>query len=685
MIPNIDLSWKDIVDTDNIAELLDSTELGLIGQHCFQMYDKDLGSNGKHFELLDKIAELLEPKTQAKAYPYEGSSNVNIPLIQNACIAFASRAYAILFKDDQVVYGKPLGSDEGLFDIKKLDENGKPTVVMAPGDKEKKAARISAFMSYQLLCEDKNWQEDTDKMLLQYSAYGEMYRKRYFDKFEKRERSRIIHPKNLIINNEARDFDRCRKTEIDALYPWEIQERIMNGFYIDFQYIDDGTGEQHEILEQHTRLDLDGDGYAEPYIVTLHSETKYPVRIIKAFDEDDVIRKNGKVMYIEADNYYTQYIFIPDIKGGIHGIGFGYLLLNLNQNINTTFNQLNDAGRLSNTPAILAGRGIRMKGGKTPVTPGKMLFVDSDGKALRDNIYEIRFPEPSATLYNLVQFLIGYAKELGGVRDALSGELRSDLPANTALAMIEQGMNEFKSIFKRLYRAMSKEYKILYDLNSVYLDEEYYFEYGDNEGFVARKDFDDDDIDVMPVADFSALTNIEKQYKAQKYQELAEKGLISPQYAAKKNLEALQCDDIETAMDFKPSDQELEVQKTALDLEREKTSQKMLDQVNKMREIDIKEKKMPAEIHEMLAGAVQKIADAESKEEGSQLEFYDRFINEMKTQWTDYETGKQNAKQMEMTDVEEQEPGITDQGTTGVPQDNGSVQSLPQVSTRLPQ
>jgi chaperonin GroES len=682
MIPQINLPFKDILATDNVAELLDKTDLAGIGQHCFRMYERDLTSNAEHFELLDKIDEMLKPRTQAKSYPYEGSSNVNIPLIQNAAIAFASRAYGILFKDDTIVYGKVNGSDEGLFDITKLDEQGKPKVIEAAGGKKKKAARIAGFMSYQLLCEDKNWQEDTDKLLIQYPAYGEMYRKRYYDKFEKRQRSRIIHPKNLIINNEARAFDGSRKTEIDSLYPWEIHERIMNNFYVDFEYKDDGTNEPHEILEQHTRLDLDGDGYAEPYIVTLHSETKLPTRIVKAFDEDDVTRKNGKVLYIEEDNYYTQYIFIPDIRGGIHGIGFGYLLLNLNQNINTSMNQLNDAGRLSNTPAILAGRGIRMKGGKTPVTPGKMLFVDSDGKALRDNIYEIRFPEPSATLYNLAQFLIGYAKELGGVRDALSGELRSDLPANTALAMIEQGMNEFKSIFKRLYRAMSKEYKILYDLNAEYLDEGVYFEYGDNEGYVARKDFVDDDIDVMPVADFSALTSIEKQYKAQRYMELAEKQLIAPQYAAKKNLEALGCDDEEEALDFQPTNQELDIQKAALDVEREKTQQKMLDQINKMREIDIKEKKLPAEVMEMVATAIQKTADAESKEEGSQLQFYDRFVEEMKGQWADYETKK------EMTDVEEgegEESGESDEGATGVPEVNGSVQGLPQVPTGLSQ
>lgn len=665
-LTDINLNWEDIEGTENIAELLTGEELGLVGQHCFQMYEEDLGSNSERNALLDKIDALLKPFTEPKVYPYEGSSNVNVPLILNASIAFASRAYAILFKDDQVVYGKALGDDEGTFDLTKLDEKGKPQMVTPPGSKQKKADRVSSYMSYQLICEDKNWQEDTDKLLLRYAALGEMYRKRYYDSFEKKERSRLIHPKNLIVHNEAVNFDTARKTEIWSLYPWEVRERINSSFYIDFEYIDDGKGEQREILEQHTRIDLDGDGYAEPYIITLDSEKKWPTRIVKGWS-GEVETKKGKVVFIEADNYYTQYIFIPDPRGGIHGIGFGYLLLNLNQNINTSFNQLNDAGKLANTPAILAGRGIRMKGGKTPVTPGKMLFVDSDGKALRDNIYEIKFPEPSATLYNLAQFLVTFAKELGGVRDALSGELRSDLPANTALAMIEQGMNEFKSIFKRLYRAMSKEYKLLYKLNAIYLDEDVYYEFGDSEGYVARKDFSIRDVDVLPVADFSALTSIEKQYKAQRYQELAEKQMCAPMFAAKKALEALQCDDIEEAMNFQPTNQELEIQQTALELEREKTQQKLIDQINKMREIDIKEKKMPAEIAEMIASAIQKVADAESKEEGNQLQYYDRVIAEVGRQWEEYEGRKANAGAVRQL--------------TG----SGGLQSLSEVPTGLPQ
>jgi chaperonin GroES len=38
----------------------------------------------------------------------------------------------------------------------------------------------------------------------------------------------------------------------------------------------------HLFIEQHRRLDLDGDGYAEPYIVTVHLRSSKTVRIVAA-------------------------------------------------------------------------------------------------------------------------------------------------------------------------------------------------------------------------------------------------------------------------------------------------------------------------------------------------------------------------------------------------------------------
>lgn len=622
------VKFNDILEADNVATLLDESERLLIGSQCYQHYQDDYQSCAEYYELNQRVTKLLSPYLEAKSYPYENSSNVNIPLVLNACVSFASRAYGILFKDDKLCYVKTLGDDSGLIDINTIDpQTGLPVVEKVPGEKAKRASRVSEFLSWQLMYEDENWEEDTDKLLLQLAAYGEMYRCRYFDSAEQKQKSEIIHPNKLIVHAETTDFEKARKTKLYGLYPYEIRGNILSGMFADFEYVDDETGEQHEFLEQYTRLDLDDDGYPEPYIVTIHSETQNVVRIVKAFEAEKVNYNGKEITHIEQENYFVRYTFVPNPTGKFHGAGFGYLLFNINENVNSSFNQMNDAGKLANTPAILAGRGIRMKGGKMPLSTGRVHFVDSSGGALRDNIYEIRFPEPSGTLMNLATFLVNYGKELGGIRDVLSGEMRSDLPANTALALIEQGMNEFKSIFKRIYRAMSREFRLLYKLNEEYLDGDTYRIFGDGNEYNVALDFEGESLDIVPVSDFSALTNIEKQYKAAELRNMANEGLINPQFAAKFSLESLNIGDIDEALNFEPSSQELQLQQTLAEAQTKEAEAKMLEQLNKQVELSIKASKTDAEILEIKAKVIDLLERAEARNEGEMLGNIEKAIN----------------------------------------------------------
>ena len=620
------VKFDKILETDNVADLLSEEERFVLGDKCYTLYEQDDVSCSEYRDLNDKITKLLSPFLKAKDTPYPNSSNMNVPLVLNACIAFSSRAYGILFKDDKVCHAKVVGDDSGLVDLNTGE------VLLAPNAKKKRAERVSEFLSYQLMYEDVNWEEDTDKLLLQLAAYGEMYRQRYFDSVEGKQKSEIIHPNNLILHADTTDFDKARKTKIYSLYPYEIKSNILSGVFVNFEYDDSNEDEeQHEFLEQYTRVDLDDDGYAEPYIITIHSPTRNVVRIVKAFEAEGVTYDGKDILNIEQENYFVRYTFLPNPSGKFHGVGFGYLLYDINHNINGTFNQINDAGKLANMPVILMGRGIRMKGGKMPLSPGKATFVDSSGRALRDNVHEIRFPEPSGTLYNLAQFLLNFGKELGGIRDVLSGEMRSDLPANTALALIEQGMNEFKSIFKRIYRAMSREFKLLYKLDTIYLPQDEYRIYGDGNEYNVAADFEGDSMDIVPVSDFSALTNIEKQYKATALREMLTQGMpINPQFVTRYNLDTLNIGDIEEAMNVQPSNQEIELQQTVaqIDLLKERNRQQELS--IKMAELGLKEEKQSIDNLKTKAQIIEILEQAEAHNEGAMLDNIQKVLGILK-------------------------------------------------------
>jgi hypothetical protein len=72
------------------------------------------------------------------------------------------------------------------------------------------------------------------------------------------------------------------------------------------------TEKYYTFLEQHKYLDLDGDGYEEPYIVTVEKDSQRVVRIVARYKEDD-IRENaaGKIMRITPCMYFADYKFIP--------------------------------------------------------------------------------------------------------------------------------------------------------------------------------------------------------------------------------------------------------------------------------------------------------------------------------------------------------------------------------------
>ena len=145
----------------------------------------------------------------------------------------------------------------------------------------------------------------------------------------------------------------------------------------------------YTMLEQHLLLDLDHDGYKEPYICTVEFTSKQVIRLVSRIDSMEQITKNYKseIVKITPTEYYTNYPFIPSPDGGVYGVGFGVLLGPLNESTNSLINQLVDAGTMSNTGGGFLGRGAKIRGGVYTFAPLEWKRVDSTGDDLRKNIY----------------------------------------------------------------------------------------------------------------------------------------------------------------------------------------------------------------------------------------------------------------------------------------------------------
>ena len=537
-----------IVLVSNIADQQTEEVLKDITTKALEGYKIDLASRDEWEKLNEQIIDLAKLHVKKKTYAGEVVANVKYPLIIDACIQFASRAYPELIKGNSVVKGKVIGNDP-------------------EGTKYDKAQRISDFMSFQLLSHMDNWEEGVDQLLFTLPAIGCAFKKSYFDSIERKNVSELVFADDVVVNYFAESLERApRVTHRIYLYHNEIVERITSGTFIKFDVaelgqatsdktadVDDET--PHLFLEQHRWYDIDNDGYQEPYIVTIHAETQKLVRISPRWASDGVIRTNteqgvqdpnGAIVKILPEQYFTRYLFMPSVDGGFYGMGFGSLLMSTNSAINTLLNQLIDAGTLSNRQSGFLGRGLKLGRGKSlQLKSGEWKPVDVTGDDLRKNVFPMPIREPSTTLFQLLGMLIESGKELAGMTEILAGNSPgANVPAESVLALIEQGLQVYSAVHKRVHRAQYKEFAKLKRLNALYLDQMTYINVLDDQQAIVQADFSSHDFDVEPVSDPNSTTMMQRLMKAKALLELRGQGLDDLEIM-RRYLLALDIEDIE--------------------------------------------------------------------------------------------------------------------------------------------
>lgn len=505
-----DANFDKLVAKINKATELDEDKLKEISTLCKQGFDNDLASRTKWEQCLEDWTKLAMQVIEPKNFPWVGASNIKYPILSTAAMQFNARAYPSLIPSDgKVVKGKTIGKDP-------------------QGVKIDKADRIGTYMSYQVMHEMLGWDEEMDKMLMMLPIIGTLFKKTYWDGSTKEITSKLVLPKNLVVNNWATSIETAeRVSEIIEMTKRVVEERKRQGIFRDVELGDPPLRTKegsiavqdmttpYEFVEQHTYLDLDDDGYAEPYIVTFERSKGTIVRIVARFEEKDVEHnEKDEIIKIKPTQYYTKFSFIPNPDGSFYDIGFGILLGPINESVNTIVNQLVDAGTLANLQSGFIGKGIKIRGGENKLKPGEWIPIPSSGDDLRKQIVPLPAKEPSAVLFQLMQALITSGKELASVAEIFVGKMPGqNTPATTTMASIEQGMKVFTAVYKRIYRSLDKEFKKIYKLNAKYMNPNTYVTVLDTP--IGPDDFDSENYDVCPGADPTAVSQTEKLLKAQ--------------------------------------------------------------------------------------------------------------------------------------------------------------------------
>ena len=632
------------IEQKNIAKDLDKEKLEKIGDAVYAGYKRDLQSKEAWDGQVDEWVKLAAQVKEDKSFPWPKSSNVKYPLLATAAMQFAARAYPSLVPaDGKIVQFKVVGSDPA-------------------GQKSALADKLAKHMNYQLLEDMEDWEEEMDRALILLPIVGCLFKKTYFDPIRKRNASKLVGPKDLIVNHWATSLESAhRKTEILPMTKNQIKSYQNAELYLDVELPDprqapelatkvDVHGNEmpteaddttpYVILEQHTFWDLDDDGYQEPYIITIEEQSKKVLRIVARFDSDGIIEENGNVIAIEPVEYYTKYGFIPNPDGGFYDIGFGHLLGPLNESVNTLINQLVDAGTLSNLQAGFIGKGLNLKLGENRFTPGEWKQVNATGDDIKKQVFPLPVNQPSDVLFKLLGMMVDSGRELASVAEIFTGKMPGqNTPATTTQASIEQGMKVFTAIYKRVYRAMTKEYKKLFRLNSLY-EENFERAMRILDEPITPADYNRDNYDVCPTADPTAVSTTQKMMKVQQLGSLISLGTINVMEFTKRVLEAQEQPNIQAIMQEPQPQVDPKVQAVQAKMEMDKEKHQM----------DLMAKQMDLQFKQQEALMDQKFMEMEAqmKMQLEKMKFDQQAEHQMKQSQLDMYTGRQELEAANM-------------------------------------
>jgi chaperonin GroES len=549
----------------DLTPFLSGEQLATISAQCVRDYEQDCTDREdwetKAKEALKRAKQEPDPE---KTWPWKGASNASFPLLTTAALQFASRALGAIVKGDEVVSCKVVGSDKGLpmvgpdgAPLMQVGPEG-PTPVWQrpPGAKQSRADRVREYMNYVIFYRMKGWESDMDLLLHQLPIIGCGFKKVFVD--GPGQRSDFVSALKLVAPMDAKSCEQApRLTEVrDNLPLNDVIGLQRAGFYRDVTLVE--QEESHglrTLLEQHCLLDLDEDGYAEPYVVTLDDETHEVLRVEPTFGPQDIVRNEaGEVVSIRRLCFYVKFDFFPNLDGGFYGLGLGHLLDNIGRIVNNTINQMIDSGTAAAAGGGFIGSGVDLssagkRSSHISMMPGTYKTVTVGGSSLRDAIYERTYPGPNPVTFQVLDLMLGAAREISSTKDVLTGDASNNGQVGTTMALIEQGLQLFTSIYKRIYRSLKDEFSTLFANIGMYggpVAQEDYVSVLDDPTADLAADFNADDFDIRPVSDPTSVTRMQKMGRAQFLGQFLSAPGMNPQEIIRRMLEAADVDDIDS-------------------------------------------------------------------------------------------------------------------------------------------
>ena len=506
---------------DNLAEVLDDGYLSLLSKELGQAVEDDDEGREEWKKVYEEGLTLLGINYEDRTEPFEGSTGVTHPVLNEAVTQFQAQAYKEMLPPNGPVRSQIIGQ-------------------VTP-EKEQQAERVKHYLNYYITTEMEEYDPEYDQMLYYLGYGGSTFKKVYYDADLQRAVSPVIYPNDLIVPYHARDIRTAeRVTHVLKLTPNDLRKQQVSGFYRDIELQEPTEAERDEVEEKvdkitgiepsskpdvyrlyeiHTNLDLEGfedvgpdgepTGVMLPYIVTMNADTGDILAIRRNYDQQDPKKRKQQ--------YFVHYKFLPGL--GFYGFGLVHLLGNLSRSSTSILRQLIDAGTLSNLPAGFKAKGLRIQDEGSLLQPGEWRDVDAPGGSLRESLLPLPYKEPSATLMQLLGFCISAAEKFVGTKDLGMTDSNQEMPVGTTIALLERGSRVLSAVHKRLHYSQKQELKLLTNVIRDTVRAYPYDVAGGRE--IAAKDFDDR-IDIVPVSDPNIFSMTQRISLAQEQLRLAQ-------------------------------------------------------------------------------------------------------------------------------------------------------------------
>jgi hypothetical protein len=547
--------------TENLAEVVDESELGKIANRLIDLIEDDIESRKPWAERYRRGLEMMGLiPDEIDDGPFPGASTAVMPIISEAAVQFWARSLAEQVPSDGPVKGKVMG---------------KANIAL-----QQKADRVATYMNHDVMFLDRSWYADHSRLLFALPLGGSCFKKMYRDNNNGRNVSEYVSAEDFICNYQFNHLDNApRYTHRIWRSANEIRKSVVSGVYRDVEMGDPPHEElseqtsinieaqdfdvgveapedaRYELYECYCELDLpdfeeldergEPTGVALPYIVTIDKHSEKILSIYRHWKENDPLKRRR--------TNFIKYDMVPGV--GFYGLGFFHLIGGLQLASTGAMRAVLDGAAMASLQGGFISKDASLKDQRITVEPGVWKQLDATAEDLNKAFVTPPFKEPSPVLFQIIGFLVQRAEKFTATTELMTGgQDTKGAPVGSTQAAIEQGGKVFSTVHRGLHRSLAEELRIRFEMIQEYMPTEGYpwDVDGAHEG-IMQEDFAPG-VSILPVSDPNIFTQAQRIAQAQAIYDLSQQNpdLIKRPVALRRVLEALNVPDIDELM---PSEQ----------------------------------------------------------------------------------------------------------------------------------